>query len=288
MDLDKLYKIYALLEPNTELVRYVGLTKKSLKERLRKHLNEKLRGKKATYKYNWIQSLKEKGLKPEIILLEDNLNLEEANEKEIVYIKTFKSFGAKLVNISIGGNCGASGYKHSEELKEYFRELNKGRFVSQETRDKLSKSLKGKTSWNKGIPMSENAKLKLSKAKTGKSSIKKGRTKFDINFIIDLIKKGFTIKEIMKKIKCSKDVVSRLINNIENEDFKKELKKIILENKIKILSKQNMGKEPKNKNKSKYNIKQVIELYKSGNKKIEISRKMKIPTSTLTRILKNI
>jgi len=52
MELDKLYKIYALLEPNTELVRYVGLTRKSLKERLRKHLSEKLRGKKATYKYN--------------------------------------------------------------------------------------------------------------------------------------------------------------------------------------------------------------------------------------------
>jgi len=288
MELDKLYKIYALLEPNTELVRYVGLTRKSLKERLRKHLSEKLRGKKATYKYNWIQSLKEKNLKPEIILLEDNLTLDEANKKEIIYIKTFKSFGAKLVNVSIGGNCGASGYKHSDELKEYFRYLNKGRFVTQETRDKLSKSLKGKTSWNKGIPMREDVKLKLSKIKTGISSIKKGRTKFDINLIIDLIKKGFAINEIMKKIDCSKDVVSRLINNIKDEELKNELKKIIYENKIKKISKQKTGKETKNKNISKYDVKHIIELYKNGSKKIEISKKMKIPLSTLTRILKNI
>ena len=48
-------KIYILIDPNTNEIRYVGMTKLSLKHRLSLHLKEK---KKITYKSHWIYSLK--------------------------------------------------------------------------------------------------------------------------------------------------------------------------------------------------------------------------------------
>lgn len=45
-----------------------------------------------------------------------------------------------------------------------------GKKHTEETKDKISESKKGIESWNKGIPMSEEVKQKLSKSQKGKKS----------------------------------------------------------------------------------------------------------------------
>ena len=59
--------------------------------------------KKDYHKNRWINSLKLKGLKPELVIIDevDNLLWEEY---EIKYIKLFKSFGADLTNKTKGGD----------------------------------------------------------------------------------------------------------------------------------------------------------------------------------------
>ena len=56
----------------------------------------------------------------------------------------------------------------NQEYKEYMRSIQKNKLVSDETREKLSKSLKGKPAWNKGIPCKEEQKEAVSKANKGK------------------------------------------------------------------------------------------------------------------------
>lgn len=51
---------------------------------------------------------------------------------------------------------------------------NKGLKLSQEYRDKLSKSHKGQKAWNKGLKMSDEFRKKVSESKIGKSSVRKG------------------------------------------------------------------------------------------------------------------
>lgn len=52
-----------------------------------------------------------------------------------------------------------------------------GKEHSYETKDKISKTKKGTTSWNKGIPMSINTKKKLSESKKGKKSSEETKKK---------------------------------------------------------------------------------------------------------------
>lgn len=218
------YKIYSLKDPNTDLIRYIGMTGCSIKKRLNEHIrcNDKSR------RRNWIFSLKNKESSPIIELIEDNLNLIDACNKEIEYIKLFKSAGAMLVNSAIGGQRGMNGFKHSEE-----------------TRKKQSESRKGLPSWNIGIPMSEDAKKKLSKSKTGKglgnkhrqgkipynkgiplqedrkkylSEFNKGKlppnynkSKYNIEAIVELYNHGVKITHIAKQFNCNHSAIRYLL-----------------------------------------------------------------------------
>jgi len=96
-------KIYGLSSSeNPEDIKYIGYTKLSLKERLRGHRDDAIR--KKYKKATWIKSLQNKGFNVIISLIEDNIpTLEEMQEKEIQYIKIFKSLGAKLKNTTDGG-----------------------------------------------------------------------------------------------------------------------------------------------------------------------------------------
>lgn len=59
-------------------------------------------------------------------------------------------------------------YKASDEVKEKARIRNTGKIMSQETKDKISKSKKGTVSWNKGKPQSEDRKKRHSEIMKGR------------------------------------------------------------------------------------------------------------------------
>lgn len=111
------YIIYKLIDPNTNQIRYIGLTFNDLKQRLKSHLSEP--GK--SHKIYWINKLKRQGLKPIIESIEGEISTYEiACEREIYYIDYFKSIGCDLTNMATGGN--------------------KNKKMSDETREKMSKS----------------------------------------------------------------------------------------------------------------------------------------------------
>ena len=63
---------------------------------------------------------------------------------------------------------GKKGKQHTEEAKRKMSEVKKGKHCSEETKMKISKSLKGKSPINKGTHHTEETKRKISESKKGK------------------------------------------------------------------------------------------------------------------------
>lgn len=111
-----IFKIYTLSSSEfPENIRYVGQTINTLNKRLIMH---KHKSKKETnHRACWIRSVYKNGF--EVLINEiDIVTEDDWAEKEIYYIKLFKSFGANLVNFSNGGESNMLGKKHSKETKE--------------------------------------------------------------------------------------------------------------------------------------------------------------------------
>ena len=116
--------IYTLQDPSTSQVRYVGQTVDPEK-RYNLHLFHSRQGRARTHKEKWINSLLEQGIKPAIEIVWEG-KLDQLDKKEIEFIALFKSFGANLTNTTQGGKS-TRGRKCSEETKQKFRELFKGK-----------------------------------------------------------------------------------------------------------------------------------------------------------------
>lgn len=115
------YTIYKLIDPNTNQIRYIGLTFNELNQRLKSHLSEP--GK--SHKIYWINKLKKQGLKPIIESIEEEISTYEiACEREIYYIDYFKSIGCDLTNMATGGN---KNKKMSDETKKKMSDSQKKR-----------------------------------------------------------------------------------------------------------------------------------------------------------------
>lgn len=89
-------KIYGLVDPRNNVIRYVGKTKNTLVHRLSKHMCEQ--PKHNTHKHNWILSLKRINLKPIIIELE-KCNEYNWVEREQFWINKIDN----LTNLTAGG-----------------------------------------------------------------------------------------------------------------------------------------------------------------------------------------
>ncbi len=123
----------------------------------------------------------------------------EAFDHEIFLIDCFRSLGAKLANMTDGGD-GWSGMRHTDEHKQLMREKMTGRVMSAETKRKMSASAKARkeregnvffspsatdeqrAEWAKksaesqvGKKLSEEHKAKISAAGLGRVSANKGK-----------------------------------------------------------------------------------------------------------------
>lgn len=112
--------IYTLEDPTTNEIKYVGVTKRSLKKRWYDHCSTYYLKKVNHKTANWIKSLKANNLKPiiqELAIVDDDNRYEE----EIFYISLLKSWGFNLKNHTDGGSGGVSikrkSFKHTEETK---------------------------------------------------------------------------------------------------------------------------------------------------------------------------
>lgn len=169
------YKIYFLIDPRTNEIRYVGKTTKQLNKRL---FNGHLKDKAKTHKTNWINSLKKQGLIPEIKLVKICKNEELCNFSEKFYIKLLgradKNMGI-LVNSTDGGE-GTPGKILTQETKNKIGNSNLGKNVgrkaSEITKEKMKISYKN-------IPQETKNRIKhiVSSANLNKKVSKKTRQK---------------------------------------------------------------------------------------------------------------
>ncbi len=188
--------IYELICPLSNEVRYVGLTTQTLNKRLYKHLYEiDLYNSK---KNRWFKKLRELDLLTEIkIQLIEVCETQRLGEREAYWINEYKNKGYRLTNMTIGGDVGSLGCKHTEEALKKISEASKrrkGYKASKETREKISKSLIGKRGRNTGNKHSEETKKQISETK-------KGTLSWNATPVLQLTKKGELVKVYYSKTK---------------------------------------------------------------------------------------
>jgi hypothetical protein len=151
--------IYALTDPRTSKIRYIGKTDVPLK-RLNEHVAEARSVRHSqdnTYKTNWVRQLLSLGLRPGIETLEE---VAEENwvEREVWWIAHGREQGWPLTNLSTGGD-GIG--KISEEGREKIRQNNRTRSIGPGTREKCRQAALGKSP-------SDETRRKLSEASRGR------------------------------------------------------------------------------------------------------------------------
>lgn len=183
--LTKFY-IYCLINPLDNTIRYVGVTKRTLKKRLAEHIQKSKY--KQTRKDYWIQSLVKKGVLPvieEIDIVDDLIFWEKH------YISLYKSWGFDLVNGTSGGDNGEltleSKKKISEKLKGNTHGFKKGHFPISGFKKGHSINKKNKT---------KEHKLKISLSKLNVGSIAVYQYDLQGNFIKEWISASKVQREL--------------------------------------------------------------------------------------------
>lgn len=186
------YVVYSLIDPISNVVRYIGITRQPIKKRYNGHIYLL---KQKSKKISWIKSLSAKGVAPIMDIIDDNLIRSVAFKKEKEYIKLYLSAGANLTNYSEGGNSRNPIFRSkdvaekrvvsahqkmamSESMKKTWAEkkkkgsftTNKGYKHTEETKIKMSLAKKGKPIMHLLKPISEESRLKMSLAKIGKKA----------------------------------------------------------------------------------------------------------------------
>jgi hypothetical protein len=149
--------VYALKDPRTGQIRYVGSTIQEPHRRFQKHLVIAAQGINMTHKYNWIRELLNAGLRPELVVLETTTNA-HVYEREQQWIAQYRSDA--LTNHTDAGpgirgmkhrpetidrmKRAAAGRKPSGECRRAAQEACRGRKRSEESRRKQSESTKGR------------------------------------------------------------------------------------------------------------------------------------------------
>ena len=118
------YFIYGLYSTEDGIIRYIGQTKSSLKQRKNEHKCDALTRNLKSHKCNWIRRVYKNGFEVEIKLIEET-NEQNWAVREIFWINEY-SKTTKLVNQLSGGNCGGIGgklknYLEYEEAKEFVK-----------------------------------------------------------------------------------------------------------------------------------------------------------------------
>lgn len=140
--------IYALCEPDTGSVRYVGKAEDT-RRRLRNHLNDKA----TTRKAHWVRSLQQVGQEPKLVILEE-ATTSNWQEAERYWIQHYRALGCDLTNHTDGGEGLSNATEDTRAKLRAYRQADwadPGRRTqlltvlhSPQRRAKISIALKGK------------------------------------------------------------------------------------------------------------------------------------------------
>lgn len=116
--------IYALTDPSTDEVRYVGQTTKTLDERVKAHISSSRRPR--FYVHSWIASLR---CRPGHFVIEECDSQTELDEAERFWISWYRRRGGRLTNLTVGGQSptrGSRGRKLSVIERQEIADRNRG------------------------------------------------------------------------------------------------------------------------------------------------------------------
>ena len=130
--------IYSLSDPNTGEIRYIGKTYNKLRKRLYAHINE-CKSDNKSHKISWIKGLLSNGEIPVISII-DIVPTDDWQFWEQYWIEQFKQWGFNLTNIAKGGYDNS--YNRSDKTKKKMRDSKLGKPLSEEQKEKISKSVK--------------------------------------------------------------------------------------------------------------------------------------------------
>lgn len=148
--------IYALCEPGTRTVRYIGKTR-SPQQRLKEHL--RISSHLKTHLGNWLRSLA--GEVPNLVTLRE-VPESEGTAAEIKYIRIAReSLGMDLVNSTDGGD----GVTMTPEIREKLSK--RGRDISEELRVRRGRAI---SAAKKGVPISAETRHKRRGKHVGKKN----------------------------------------------------------------------------------------------------------------------
>jgi hypothetical protein len=199
MSNEKYCVIYALVDPRTEEVRYIGKTYKGIKNRKNQHVAHAKYG-HVGHKHAWIRILIELGLEPLVVALEENVLVDNAKEREQYWVSYAKSNGWPLTNMTSGGegaprvskdtakniSIALKGRPFSDSHKAALKAARaKYPPMSQETKDKIAAA-------NRGKPMHPNVKKVFPKYWVGKKHSAEHRDK------VATAKTGLTLSDQTK------------------------------------------------------------------------------------------
>lgn len=156
--------IYALCEPGTRTVRYIGKTDKP-KARIRQHCLERS-SKRKTHLGCWLRSLRSCGKKPEMVVLRE-VPYDQWELAEERYIRLARGCGMRLVNETDGGNGVTMTPEMRKKISDTLKTLPP---ISETTRERLREAAKHKP------PMSEETRERISRSKLEEKNYMFGKT----------------------------------------------------------------------------------------------------------------
>jgi hypothetical protein len=155
----KPWTIYALRDPRTNGIRYVGVTTQKLAKRLSSHI----RILRDTPRCTWIREVLACGLQPSIEAMETGSGDWQAAERS--WIQRCKDDGCLLTNTTIGGT-GTVGYQFTSEVRAKIAAAAKGKKYSPE---RVANAAAAHRALNRKL--TEEHKRKLSEHNRGKCLI---------------------------------------------------------------------------------------------------------------------
>lgn len=154
------FELYGLYCPNTDVLKYIGITKNGLRRRLNGHL------KRPTNQFigSWFKDLESENKKPIIKQLRECYSYNELLQSEIGEISKYRQLNFDLYNLADGGNINPMlGKTHTEEARKKISLIHKGKKISEEKLllwKKRMNELWSDPEWSKKIrgTMSNNTK----------------------------------------------------------------------------------------------------------------------------------
>lgn len=243
--------IYGLYDPESDELRYVGQTINPPSQRLAAHLAPSSLRNSHTYLANWLRCVLQRGLKPEMRVLDFAKDQHELDALEIAYIAWGRVVGVRLVNTASGGG-GLFGFSPSAETKEKIaakqrgvprakhtiewkiaqsqrmknrppnpellmkmRQSRIGSHHTSETKAKISLSKKGQKPWISGRKHTESTRIKIREAIEGKP--RRRRVGPSDEVILEHLAANYTKKEIAEKFQMSRGTVIARIKKLREQ-----------------------------------------------------------------------